>query len=238
MSTHATVAPTGHSAAEHVRTVLARAISLSLTTAGQAYDLIGMHSVGTDGTLTLHPEPDGPLTRQVAEAPDGGLPALLEFTDVAPTAVRSRVRARVMVSGALTPTDGSELRLDAARVRLGTPAGTVDVDLADFAFAQADPLAVEEAAMLTHLVDSHGDVTEQLLNLAGPRIPSGVVRAVPYALDHRSITLRCEYAAGHCDVRLLFPAPARDAAEAGERIRQLLTEECHCPHHSGARPRR
>lgn len=237
MSTHATVAPTGPTAAEHVRTVLARAISLSLTTAGQAYDLIGMHSVGADGRITLHPQADSPLTRQIAEAPDGGLAALLEFTDIAPTAVRNRVRARVTVSGRLTPTDGDELRLDAARVRLGTAAGTVDIGLDEFALAEADPLAVEEAARLTHLVDSHGELTEPLLDLAGPRLPSGIVRAVPYALDSRSITLRCEYARGHCDLRLLFPAPARDAAEAGERIRQLLTEPCHCPHHSRTHPR-
>ncbi|GKQ35997.1 hypothetical protein [Streptomyces sp. A012304] len=39
MSTHATVAPTGPTSAEHARTVLARAISLSLTTAGQGYDV-------------------------------------------------------------------------------------------------------------------------------------------------------------------------------------------------------
>ncbi|WP_406865579.1 hypothetical protein ABZO31_32065 [Streptomyces sp. HUAS MG47] len=129
MSTHATVAPTGPTAAEHVRTVLARAVSLSLRTAGQDDDLIGMHSVGTDGRVTLRPRAGSPLTRQVAESPDGGLAALLELTDVAPTVVRDRVRARVTVSGRLTPTDGDELRLEAARVRLGTPAGSVDIGL-------------------------------------------------------------------------------------------------------------
>ncbi|WP_432074684.1 hypothetical protein [Streptomyces wuyuanensis] len=80
MSTHATLAPPGPTAAEHVRTVLARAISLSLTTAGQDYDLIGMHSVGADGSITLHSQPDSPLSRQITEASDGGLAALLEFT--------------------------------------------------------------------------------------------------------------------------------------------------------------
>ncbi|WP_225802735.1 DUF2470 domain-containing protein [Streptomyces sp. NK15101] len=237
MSTHVTVAAPRPTAAEHVRTVLSRAISLSLTTAGRDYDLIGMHSVGTDGTITLHPQAGSLLAQQIAEASDGGLAALLEFTDIAPTAVRNRVRARVTVSGRLTPTDGDELRLDSARVRLGTPGGTVDIDPEEFAFTQADPLAVEEAAVLTHLVDSHGELTEQLLDLAGSQVPGGIVRAVPYALDRHSITLRCEYAVGHCDVRLLFPAPARDAAEAGERIRQLLTEPCHCPNHSRTDPR-
>ncbi|UYQ65441.1 hypothetical protein [Streptomyces peucetius] len=64
-------------------------------------------------------------------------------------------------------------------------------------------------------------------------------RVLPFALDRHSVTLRCEYDTGHCDLRLLFPAPARDAAEAGERIRQLLTapRECAHRHHPASRPR-
>ncbi|MEU2654455.1 DUF2470 domain-containing protein [Streptomyces sp. NPDC007325] len=235
MSTHGTVAPTGPSAAEHVRTVLARAVSLSLRTAGQEYDLIGLHTVGPDGDITLRLQDATSPAPHPDETPGAGQAAVLEFTDIAPTAVRGRVRARVTVVGRLTPADGGALRLDTLHVRLGTPGGTVDVSPEELARAAADPLAVEEAALLTHLVDAHGDTARQLLNLAGHRVPAGVVRAVPYALDSRSITLRCEYPGGHCDLRLLFPAPARDAAEAGERIRQLLSEPCPCRHHSPTR---
>ncbi|UYQ65442.1 DUF2470 domain-containing protein [Streptomyces peucetius] len=171
MSTHADTAPpepTAAAAAESVRSVLARAVSLSLTTAGQSYDLIGMHSVSTRGRITLHPRTCSPLERQAAGAPRGSLAALLEFTDIAPTAVRDRVRARVTVSGWLAPAGDGGLRLDIARVTLRTPAGTADVGLDEFTLAEPDPLAVEEAAMLTHLTDAHGELTDELLGLAGP----------------------------------------------------------------------
>ncbi|WP_175410458.1 DUF2470 domain-containing protein [Streptomyces sp. TRM64462] len=228
-------------AAERVRSVLARAISLSLTTDGQSYDLIGMHTVGRKGRITLHARPDSPLAAQVATAPRGSLAALLEFTDIAPTAVRDRVRARVTVSGWLAPAeagdgdghiDGSgRLRLDTARVTLRTSAGAVEVGLDEVALAAPDPLAVEEAAMLTHLADAHEDMVAHLLTLAGPRLPQGAVRVLPFALDRHGITVRCEYGdAGQCDLRLLFPSTARDAAEAGEQVRRLLTAPGRCPH--------
>ncbi|MFJ5778927.1 DUF2470 domain-containing protein [Streptomyces sp. NPDC093094] len=238
MSTDTAITLPEPTAAERVRTVLARAVSLSLTTAGQDHDLIGMHSVDAGGRITLHPPAGSPLARQAAEAAHGSLAGLLEFTDIAPTAARDRVRARVTVSGWLAPTDGGDLRLDTARVWLRTPADTVDVGLDEIALAGADPLAVEEAAMLTHMADAHEELTRGLVALAGPRLPRGVVRAVPYALDSRSVTLRCEYAYGHCDLRLMFPEPARDGAEAGERIRQMLAPpgRCACPHHSSERP--
>ncbi|MGW0607332.1 DUF2470 domain-containing protein [Streptomyces sp. NPDC002640] len=216
---------------------MARASSLSLTTTGQDYDLLGMHTVERDGRIALHPPAGDPLTRQVAESPHGTLACLLEFTDIAPTAARERVRARVTVSGSLsivaardTDGDGGALRLDPGWVQLRTATGSVDVPLDDFARAEADPLAVEEAAMLTHLADAHGDLVRGLIEAAGLRLPRDILRTVPYALDSRSVTLRCEHAHGHCDLRLLFPAPARDGAEVGERIRQLLTAPRACAH--------
>ncbi|MGW0697991.1 DUF2470 domain-containing protein [Streptomyces sp. NPDC002867] len=227
------VAPPEQTAAECVRSVPARAVSLSLTTEGQDYDLIGMHSVGSEGLITLHPQADSPLAAQVAAAPRGTLAALLEFTDIAPTALRDRVRARVTISGWLTsadPEDGGALRLDPVRVTLRTAAETHDVGLDEFALAEPDPLAVEEAAMLTHLADAHEDMVADLIALAGARLPRGVVRAMPLAVDRHGITLRCEYRGGHCDLRLVFPATARDAAEAGEQVRRLLTTP-RCAHH-------
>ncbi|GGO38214.1 MULTISPECIES: DUF2470 domain-containing protein [Streptomyces] len=217
--------PIEPTAAERVRSVVAGAESLSLTTDGQEYDLIGMHSVSRRGRITLHPQADSPLAAQVARAPRGSLAALLEFTDIAPTAVRARVRAGVTVSGWLTPARDGEapaLELDIARVTLRTAAGTVEVGLDEMTLAAPDPLAAEEAAMLTHLTDAHEDMVAGLVALAGPRIPHGFTRAVPLALDRHGITLRYEYPSGHCDLRLLFPEPARNAADAGEQICRLL----------------
>lgn len=235
MSTPATTAdaPT-LTAAERVRSVLARAISLALTTDGRSYDLIGMHTVDRKGRIRLHPGPDSPLTAQLDAAPRGSLAALLEFTDIAPTAARERVRARVTASGWLAPATadghGDGLRLDTARVTLRTAVGLTEVGLDEVTLAEPDPLAVEEAAMLTHLTDAHGDLVADLLRLAGPHVPRGLVRALPLALDRYGLTLRCEYGVGHRDLRLLFPAVARDAAEAGAQVRRLLTAPWDCPH--------
>ncbi|GGS17128.1 hypothetical protein GCM10010252_65670 [Streptomyces aureoverticillatus] len=225
--------PTEPTAAERVRSVIAGAESLSLTTDGQAYDLIGMHSVSRRGRITLHPQADSPLAAQMARAPRGSLAALLEFTDIAPTAVRARVRASVTVSGWLSPdrlgdvagtatSTATALALDTARVTLRTSAETVEVGLDEMTLAAPDPLAAEEAAMLTHLADAHEDMVAGLVALSGPRVPHGFIRAVPLALDRHGITLRHEYPSGHCDLRLLFPTPARNAAEAGDRICRLL----------------
>ncbi|MFF3695929.1 DUF2470 domain-containing protein [Streptomyces sp. NPDC002221] len=231
--------PTG---AERVRSVLARAASLSLVTQAQGYDLIGMHTVDSRGRISLHPPADSPLAAQIATAPRGSLAALLDFTDVAATAVRDRVRARVTVSGWLTPHEpgriDGRLRLDTARVTLRTAAGAAEVGLDEVALAEPDPLAVEEAAMLTHLADAHGDLMAELVVRAGSRLPPGVLRTAPFALDRHGITLRCEYRRGHCDLRFPFPAEVRDPAEAGEQVRRLLTApRCAHPHHPSPRSR-
>ncbi|MCM2410671.1 DUF2470 domain-containing protein [Streptomyces sp. RKAG290] len=231
MSTDADTTPTGPTAAEQVRTVLSRATSLSLTTAGQDYDLIGLHSVSERGRITLHPGPDSPLAQQALDARPGGIAALLEFTDIAPTPLRDRVRARVTVSGGLAPTGDGALRLDTVRVALRTPAGATRVGLGEMALAQPDPIALDEAAMLTHLTDSHQELMNELLGLAGSRLPRGMIRSLPLALDRHGITLRCEYETGHCDLQLLFPALARDATDAGEQIRRLLLAPRGCAHH-------
>ncbi|MFF9011784.1 DUF2470 domain-containing protein [Streptomyces sp. NPDC014870] len=243
MSAVTDTAPSEQAAAERVRSVLAQAVSLSLTTDGQCYDLIGMHTVGPAGRITLTAQADSPLTAQVAMAPHGSLAVLLEFTDIAPTPLRDRVRARVTISGWLTPADpaGSEreeggLRLDLARVTLRTAAGAHEVSLDAYTLARPDALAVEEAAMLTHLADAHADMVADLVVLTGSRLPYGVVRALPLAVDRYGITLRCEYREGHCDLRIPFPVEARDAAEAGEQVRRILTTPS-CSHHRHPSPR-
>ncbi|MFI8321578.1 DUF2470 domain-containing protein [Streptomyces sp. NPDC085529] len=220
-------------AAEQVRSVLARAISLSLTLDGQTYDLLGAHTVGARGRITLHPPADTPLTDHLDRAPLRTLDVRVDLTDIAPTALRDRVRARVALTGRLapaTPGDPGSLRLDLARITLRTGTGTEEVDPAAYALAAPDPLALEEAALLTHLADAHPDLVSDLVVLAGSRLPHGVVRALPLAMDRHAVSLRCEYGEGHCDLRLLFPAEARDAATAGDMVRRLLTAP-RCAHH-------
>ncbi|MFJ3765660.1 DUF2470 domain-containing protein [Streptomyces sp. NPDC004288] len=234
MSGAADAARTEPTAAERVRSVLVRAVSLSLTTEGRVYDLIGVHSVDGKGRISLHPPAGSPLAAQIATAPRGSLAALLEFTDVTAVRARDRVRARVTLSGWLTPRDpggdGDAVRLDAARVTLRTAAGGWDVGLDEVMLAEPDPLAVDEAGMLTHLSDAHEDMVAELVMLAAPQLPPGILRTTPFALDRHGITLRCEYRQGHCDLRFPFPVAVRDAAEAGEQVRRLLMAP-QCAHH-------
>ncbi|MGY3334744.1 hypothetical protein ACVW0K_000843 [Streptomyces filamentosus] len=230
-------------AAEQVRSVLARAVSLSLTLDGETYDLLGAHTVGARGRITLHPPADTPLADHLADRlarlPLGAPDVRLDLTDIAPTALRDRVRARVALTGHLAPaTPGAPavpgapgpLRLDLARVVLRTHAGATEVAPGAYALASPDPLALEEAALLSHLADAHADLVGDLVVLAGARLPHGVVRTLPLAMDQHAVSLRCEYGEGHCDLRLLFPGPARDAAEAGDMVRRLLTAP-RCGHH-------
>ncbi|RFU84648.1 DUF2470 domain-containing protein [Streptomyces triticagri] len=230
--------PAELTAPERVRSVLAQAVSLSLGTDSQDYDLIGMHTVGPEGRITLHPDPDTPLALQVAAAPRVGLGAVLEFTDISATPLRDRVRARVTLIGRLRAVAAAgELTFDVDLVTLSTAEGVQDVDPAELARTAPDPLAVEEAAMLTHLAEAHEDMVAGLFALGGSRLPHGVLRTLPLALDRHGITLRCEYREGHCDLRLPFPDTARDAVEAGEQVRRLLAVPI-CPHrrHSSTRP--
>ncbi|MFJ1567979.1 DUF2470 domain-containing protein [Streptomyces erythrochromogenes] len=171
----------------------------------------------------------------MACAPRGALAALMEFTDIAPVAVRDRVRARVTLSGRLTrsrqdaATDDVDLRLDAARVTLATQEVTVKVALDELVLARPDPLAIDEGSLLTHLTDAHQDAVTRLTRLAEPWLLHGAVRVLPLAVDRYGITLRCEYARNQRDLRLPFPAPVSEASEVGEQIRLLLAAAQACP---------
>lgn len=228
--------PDEPTAAERIRSVLARAESLTVTTNGHRLDLVGRHVVDDKAQLRLRLPADSPLRPPAAGAPSATPAALVEFTDIAPTAVRERVRARVALSGWLTPTDpggdadsGVGHRLDIARASLETTSDIVAVRLDELVLATADPLAIEEAAMLTHLADAHPEAVAQLTRLADPRLLQGAVRVQPVALDRFGITLRCEYARSHCDFRFVFSTPVRGAAEAGDQIRMLLAAAQACP---------
>ncbi|MFD6967532.1 DUF2470 domain-containing protein [Streptomyces sp. NPDC059979] len=230
--------------AEQTRSVLARAVSLTVTTNGLRYDLVGLHTVDARGQVRLRLPADSLPAAHVACAPRGALAALVEFTDIAPTAVRDRVRARVTLSGWLTragresATDEIDLRLDTARATLETQGETVAIGLDELVLAEPDPLAVDEGSLLTHLTDAHQDAVTGLTRLADPWLLRGVVRILPVALDRHALTLRCEYARNQRDLRLPFPAPLRDASQVGEQIQHLLVAARACPgrRHLPARP--
>ena len=215
-------------AAERVRSVVTAAGSLTVTMSGRRWELTGTPAPYGGGRLLLRVPAGCGLAGAVALARRGHRPAMLEFTDIAPTAIRDRVRARVTVVGwpALTRPPagctGIGVRLDPSHIVLGTPAGPVAVGLDEFALATADPLATREAGLLTHLADRHGDVVQLLTRLVDPRLLHTVTGVRPLALDRYGITLRCEYARAHRDVRLPFAAPLREAAQVGPAIQALI----------------
>lgn len=78
-----------------------------------------------------------------------------------------------------------------------------------------DPIATTEAAMLTHLVDDHGELVPLLLRLAQPQPEKGVMRVLPLAIDRYGVTLRLEYTTTHRDLRLPFAKPVARLDQAG-----------------------
>ncbi|GLV86678.1 hypothetical protein Slala03_63670 [Streptomyces lavendulae subsp. lavendulae] len=226
----ATPATARPSDAERVRSVLAAAHSMTVVVDGVHHEV--RHLDGSDVLGRLHLHPAAP------SAGEPGLPLLderpairLEFTDVAPTPVRDRVRARVTVLGRLlTPYSadghaeaGDSTCVEYGRAVLETAEGTAYIGLEELDRAWPDPLAPYEAGMLTHLLDDHPELVTLLLRLVRPAPPAAVVRALPLALDRYGITLRLEERRGHRDVRLAFPSPLDDVEQSGAQIQALLS---------------
>jgi hypothetical protein len=224
--------PAEPTAAEVVRSVLAAAKSLTLTTEGHRVELVGLHSVEAPGRLLLNVPAESHLGDEVARAPGGDVAATVAFTDVAPVAVPDRVRAKVVLGGWLGPvTDqpGTALCFETALVELEQGGRTVDVELDDLTRAEPDPLAETEAEMLTHLAGAHGDTVELLSQLVDVRLLQGVTRVDPMRLDRYGIVLRLQRAGGSRDVRLPFPARLRNPAHAVVQIQTLLARARTCP---------
>jgi hypothetical protein len=211
------------SAAERARSVLAAAWSCAVTAEGGREEFVGAHTVAEDGRVLLHVPEDSTLLAAAICAPRGEPSAVLEFADVAPVPVRSRIRARLWMAGWFVHEDG-HLAFRATRVVLRPPSGAVVVDLDEFAAAAPDPLATAEARLLTHLADCHADAVERLTRLVDSDSLHGAVRVQPLAVDRHGLTLRIERARAHGDVRLAFHMPADDMAQLTERMHVLLTQ--------------
>ncbi|WP_419995395.1 DUF2470 domain-containing protein [Streptomyces boninensis] len=223
--------------AERIRTILATSDSLALTLLDDGYraDLVGLHSADEYGALTLRPPRDSALATRVAGAELGDLPAQLELTDLAPVAVRDRVRAQVTLAGWLTADPGRPaadhpdanrltLRFDCAQATLTTPFGSRTTDMDELALAAPDPLAPDEARYLLHLADSHSEAVDQLTRLLPARRRRGVTRVRPLALDRYGLTLRTETPRTHLDTRLPFPKPLRKQSDLNAGMRALFSK--------------
>lgn len=211
--------------AERVRSILAAAHSMTAVTGGLRSEVRHLDGGDPMGRLHLHPaEPGGESEHRA--------PIRLEFTDVAPTPVRDRVRARVTILGRLlTPYVGAadtdpereSTCMEFGQALLETADGLSCVTLDELDAARPDPLAPYEAGMLTHLLDDHPDLVTLLLRLVQPLPTASVLRALPVALDRYGITLRLEERSGHRDVRLPFPSPLDDVEQSGAQIQALFS---------------
>jgi len=233
------------SEAEVVRSVMQAATSLTAVANGSRHELLGSGiAVVERGQLWLRVSAGSGLARAAAmvvgEA--DGLPVLLEWTDVAPLAVRERVRTRVRIAGWL-PAAGREeadgtlaMAVDVRQVALAASGTSTLVDPAELVRAEPDPLAMVEAALLIHLAEDHQDHVAALLGLIDPQLLRGVGEVSPLALDRYGIVLRLTQHRAHLphqDVRLSFGEPLPDAEQVGRQLHALLAGHGAC---HGVRP--
>ncbi|WP_018255134.1 DUF2470 domain-containing protein [Salinispora mooreana] len=231
--------------AQRLRTIVAAATSLELRTPGHRADLINRHTLDPSGRIRMDLPINSRLATDITRQRE--VAAVVEITDVAPTPVRERVRGRATLSGWLTPIapgDSEDLTpvapadagdnedlivgFDLAAVELTVDGVTTTVDPDDFATAEPDPLAAEEAELLCHLDRHHPRTVESLCRLVAPRHRYGVRRVVPIRLDRHGLVLRLERVGGHRDVRLGFTPALRHPDELRERMSALVERGAAC----------
>ncbi|MFG3104422.1 DUF2470 domain-containing protein [Streptomyces sp. NPDC048182] len=219
-STAGTTAPT---AAERVRSILTTATSLTVVSEGVRTEVCRLGGEEALGHFHLHAPSDG---AHVTTGPR--VPVRLELTDVAPTPVRDRLRARVTLTGLLPgpydPDSPKSACLEFGQAVLEDDGGRVFVTLKELQDAEPDPVAANEADLLTHLVDGHGELVPLLLRLVRPLRDRGVLRALPVGIDRYGLTLRIEYPDSHRDARLPFRTAVRHLDHIGAQLNSLLTE--------------
>ncbi|MCB5163550.1 DUF2470 domain-containing protein [Streptomyces bambusae] len=218
--------------AERMRSIVTTAHSMTVTADGHRHEIHRLSSSPALGRLHLHdpsapadpcPHPNGPRT---AGDPTPRVPVRVEFTDVAPTPVRDRVRARVTLTGLVPapydPETTTDTCLYLGQAVIEDADGRTYVTLDELNSADPDPLAGSEAAMLQHLTSAHPDLVTLLLRLVSPRLKHGLTRALPVALDRHGITFRLEHPTTTHTTRLPFPSPLTDIDQATPRIHALL----------------
>lgn len=224
--------------AQRLRTIVAAATSLELRTPGHRADLVNRHTFDPSGRIRLDLPVNSRLATDITSQRE--VTAVVEITDVAPTPVRERVRGRGTFSGWLTPVAAGDhedltVEFDLAAVELSVDGATTTVDPADFAAAEPDPLAAEEAELLCHLDRHHPRTVESLCRLVAPRHRHGVRRVVPLRLDRHGLVLRLERLSGHRDIRLGFTPALRHPDELRERMATLVERGAACGRRSRIR---
>ncbi|MBQ0825275.1 DUF2470 domain-containing protein [Streptomyces tagetis] len=207
-------------AAERVHSILAAAHSMTVVSGGRSAEVHRLGGAAAMSRFHLH----APCEEAVTQP--SGIPVRLDLTDVAPTPVRDRLRARVTLTGVLAdpydPGAADHTCMQFGQSVLEDATGRTLVTFEELEATELDPLALSEAALLNHLVDDHGELVPLLLRLVRPLPETGVLRALPVAIDRYGLTLRLEYRHGHRDARLPFKTPVTHPEHTGQQVQALL----------------
>lgn len=219
--------------AERMRSIVTAAHSMTVVADGRRQEVHTLDGTSPMGHVHLH-EPSEPFGAG-RQGPTPRIPIRLELTDIAPTPVRERLRARVTLSGLVpapySPDSAESTCMEFGQAVLEDAGGRTYVALEALQEAYVDPVAPCEAGILNHLMDDHPELVPLLLRLVEPRAKDALLRALPVAMDRYGVTLRLEYAAAHRDVRLPFPTPMTDVDQTGLQMHALLTAARRSTHH-------
>ncbi|PTR22512.1 uncharacterized protein DUF2470 [Rhodococcus sp. OK519] len=248
---------TGPSTAERMRSASARATDAVLAVAGTDPVVTSLHHLRADGTAVLVAPSDSAATALAWQSGPGGLPALLELTDLAPLTLREPVRSLVWLRGNLVAVPDEQarqladavaaenphpalldlghgaalLKLHLASAVVADSSGAESVAVEDLLGATPDPFWDVETEWLQHLDEDHADLVEMLARRLPSVLRTGRVR--PLGIDRYGVRLRIEGAGGDHDVRLDFTEPVDDALALGRALRVLVG----CPFVNGLRAR-
>jgi hypothetical protein len=241
MSKIATARP---SEAELIRTACMRVTEAMLAVEGSEPSPVTMVHLYDSQAFVLVPS-DCAASALAWQAGSGGLPAMVEVTDLAPIALREQVRSLIWLNGALhsVPSDlerdlaceiatdhpsgglldighgSSLLRLNLTSAVVANSAGAASVSTPELAAAAPDPFWELEADWIAHLDEEHGDLVTALSARLPAELLDGQVR--PLGIDRFGIRFRIEGPESDSDVRLSFPRPVHDVVELSRALRTL-----------------
>jgi hypothetical protein len=228
-------------AAERARTVATRPAA-SVQALGLGTSRLLAAATLDDGRVLVVVPRSGGLATAVREAPEGDLPARVTVTSRSAQPLRNPLRARLELTGWLTPVPAEEeaglvlafaavrpdavlldvglsaalLRLDLAEVALHEGGGWSEIAPEEYAAARPDPLAVAE----DDLVTEHAAPLAALCARVQAWTGDDPVHLL--GLDRHGVLFRVEPRTGCYDLRTPFPAPLTSTGELPAAVRTLL----------------